>query len=370
MRIALVGPTHPFKGGIAQHTTRLAHELVARGHQVQLVSWSAQYPALLYPGQRQVDEPEGPVFPGTSYPLSWKNPGSWWRTARRLRNSCDLVVLVVVTPLQAPAWLTMIRALGGTQVLALCHNVLPHERRAIDVRLVRKLLGRVAGVIVHSEAQAATARALTNRPVEVAFLPLHHPFGTGAAAQQIRHSLLFFGLVRPYKGLDVLLRALVDVPDVRLVVAGEFWGGSRGTRDLVRALGLQDRVELRDAYVPAAQVAGLFTACDALVLPYRQSTASQNADIAFGFGVPVVATTVGTMARQVLDGVNGLLCSPEDAPALAKALQRLYEPGMLAHLRAGIFPAPEREQWAAYVDAVERLAFPARQPGHERERRV
>src|SRR5512143_1820501 len=139
MRIAVVGPTHPYKGGIAQHTTELAHRLAARGHDVRLESWSAQYPDRLYPGRQRVTEPELPPFPGTSYPLSWRWPAGWLRLGRRLRREVDAVVLVVVTPVQAPAYLGILRGLrpgrGGPRVLALCHNVLPHERRAVDVPL-------------------------------------------------------------------------------------------------------------------------------------------------------------------------------------------------------------------------------------------
>jgi glycosyltransferase involved in cell wall biosynthesis len=155
MRIAVIGPAHPFKGGIAQYTTELAHRLTGAGHQVSLVSWSHQYPKLLYPGQLTVARPEVPLFPGTSRLLSWRRPDSWYRVGRRLRDQ-DLVVLVVVTPVQMPAYLGILAGLGrhrAARVVAQCHNVLPHERRAIDVRLMRAVLSRVDGVLVHSPAE-------------------------------------------------------------------------------------------------------------------------------------------------------------------------------------------------------------------------
>ncbi|WP_018501495.1 glycosyltransferase family 4 protein [Parafrankia discariae] len=393
MRIAIIGPTHPYKGGIAQHTTELAHRLAARGHEVRVESWSRQYPARLYPGQQRVDTPEGTPFPATSYPLSWRRPDSWLRLGRRLRGpgtpgsaaAADLVVLVVVTPIQAPAYLgilTGLRGLAGPRgraagtrpsraVLALCHNVLPHERRRIDEPLVSAVLRRCSAVLVHTDPQAKLAAELTAAPVRVAEMAPHlwtaadqDPARSGPASEPTRgpasgparepaRELLFFGLVRPYKGLDVLLRALAAGPeDVRLTVAGEFWGGIESTRALVAELGLGERVTLRPGYVPAEDVPALFAAADALVLPYRAGTASQNVDLAHLHGVPVVATRVGTLTTSVRDGVDGLLVPPDDPAALAAALRRLYEPGVLAGLRAKVAPPDIDSAWDGYLDAV------------------
>jgi D-inositol-3-phosphate glycosyltransferase len=197
--------------------------------------------------------------------------------------------------------------------------------------------------------------------VVVSPLPPPHLFSTGgdvpsAVGRPVSRCLLFFGIVRPYKGLDLLLRALVDVPDVRLVVRGEFWGGSEPTRALLAELGIADRVDLREGYVDAQEVPALFAAADALVLPYRSSTASWNASLGHEHGIPVVATRVGTMAEQVRDGEDGLLCEPDDPAALAAALRRLYEPDVLEKLRAGIRPPSGQAQWDAYVAALEDAA--------------
>ena len=363
MRIAIIGPTHPYKGGIAQHTTQLAHRLAALGHEVSLESWLRQYPDRLYPGQQRVEEPELPPFPGTRYPLSWNRPDGWWRLGRRLRRQVDAVILVVVSPVQAPALAVLARAVGqGPKLIALCHNVLPHERRSIDERLIRAVLSRATSVLVHADAEQALARTLTAAPVAVRPLPPPHSFNgsdhfTPDPDRPITHQLLFFGLVRHYKGLDVLIRAMVDVPaHVRLTVAGEFWGGIESTQSLVADLGLTDRVDLRPGYVDAADVPALFQASDALVLPYRDSTASWNGSLAHEQGIPVVATRVGTMAAQIRDDVDGLLCEPEDATGLAEALTHLYEPGVLPRLRRGIGPSQGEASWDDYVVAVEGLA--------------
>lgn len=339
MRVAIVGPAFPYKGGGARHTTELAHRLAAAGHDVVIESWRAQYPSFLYPGQQTISEPEGEPFPGTRRRLDWRRPDGWWRTGRALR-SCDLVVLVVLSTVQVPSYLGILAGLGGrTPVVALCHNVLPHERKSYDEPLMRRLLRKVDGVLVHTEAQADLARGLTPRPVRVAEMAAHLP-AAGAAAPgdgKVRRRLLFFGIVRPYKGLDVLLRALAEGPDdVALTVAGEFWGGLDETRELVGSLDLASRVELRPGYVPAADVPGLFAAADALVLPYRTATASQNVWMAHEHGLPVIATDVGGFAGQIRDGVDGLICQPDDVASLAAALRRFYEPGEPERLRSEI----------------------------------
>ncbi|RFU40083.1 glycosyltransferase [Actinomadura logoneensis] len=363
MRIAVVGPAFPYKGGGAHHTTELAHRLAAAGHEVVVESWRAQYPGFLYPGQQTIDEPEGEPFPGTLRRLDWRRPDGWWRAGRSLRGH-DLVVLAVLSPVQVPAYLGILAGIGRrTPVVALCHNVLPHERRPYDRPLMKALLTRVSGVLVHSEEQARLARTLTARPVRVAEMPAHLPTPSGtdgvsgvsgaadaAAEAGVRKRLLFFGIVRPYKGLDVLLRALAEgPPDVSLTVAGEFWGGLEETEALVASLGLADRVELRPGYVPAAEVPGLFAAADALVLPYRAATASQNVWMAFEHGLPVIATRVGGFPDQVRDGADGLLADPDDVASLAAAIKRFYRPGEPERLRAAVEAPDHGPLWDVYL---------------------
>lgn len=362
MRIAVVGPAHPYKGGSAQHTTELAHRLSAAGHQVALESWSAQYPKRLYPGQLTVDRPEIELFPDTEWPLAWNRPDGWWLTGRRLGRRFDAVVVAVFTPIQVPAYLALARAAraGGAKVVVICHNVLPHEHRRLDRPLMKALLRRADAVVVHSAEEAALAATLTSAPVEVAALPLHLPHAEpGAFApgtpRPPRNRLLFFGIVRRYKGLDVLLRALADTkPDVSLTIAGEIWEDRDGLLRLISDLQLGDRVTLSDGYVAADDVPPLFAAADALVLPYRSGTASQNALIALQFGIPVIATRAGAIADSVADGVNGLLCAPGDVSDLTRAIRTLYEPGTLELLQQGVRTPDTGRAWADYVAAVER----------------
>ncbi|MGH3188807.1 MAG: glycosyltransferase family 4 protein [Streptosporangiaceae bacterium] len=398
MRIALVGPAHPYKGGGARHTTELAHRLTAAGHDVIIESWRAQYPARLYPGQQTLDTPEGDPYPRTYRRLAWYRPDGWLSAGRRLR-SADLVVFALLTPIQAPAYLAILAALRTTLRTALrttlrttlrhrartaviCHNVLPHERRPGDVPLTRALLSAADLAVVHSAAQAAQARTLAPRTqIAVAQMPAHLP-AVATAPADVREihcperavvpppgqpqssvadpepgattcRLLFFGIVRPYKGLDVLLQALAQVPaHVTLTVAGEFWGGTDDTEKLIADLGLTDRVTLRPGYVPASDIPALFGAADALVLPYREATASQNALLAFAHGIPVITTTAGTLADHVRHNVDGLTCAPGDPDALARALTAVSDPQTARRLRAAVTPIDPDPAWSAYLDAL------------------
>jgi glycosyltransferase involved in cell wall biosynthesis len=322
VRIALVGPAHPYKGGGARHTTELAHRLAAAGHDVVISSWRAQYPQRLYPGQQTIDVPEGQPYPRTGRRLRWYRPDGWLAEGRRLARA-DLVIFALLTPLQMPAYLTILAGLRlrpgrrPPRTAVICHNVLPHERRPGDAMLIRTLLAHVDTVIVHSAGQAKLARELApGVPVVTAPMPPHLPMAdrenhdtertvvpapgrlrAARADADGRCHLLFFGIVRPYKGLDVLLRALARAPQtLTLTVAGEFWGGTGKTEKLIAELGLADRVRLRPGYVPAAGIPALFAAADVLVLPYREATTSQNALLAFAHGVPVITTTAGRLA--------------------------------------------------------------------------
>jgi glycosyltransferase involved in cell wall biosynthesis len=378
VRIAIVGPAYPYKGGAAQHTTALAHRLSGVGHETALISWRAQYPKLLYPGQLTVDAPEGEPFPDTERQLAWHRPDSWWLTGRGLaRRRFDVVVLSVVTPVQVPAYLTLAKAAraGGCTVVALCHNVLPHESRSPDRLLMKALLRSVDALIVHSGGEAALAATLTSAPVVVAALPPHLPHNGRVVAargepESRRNRLLFFGIVRRYKGLDLLLRALAQAtPPVSVTVAGEIWDGRDDLLRLISDLGLEDRVTLSEGYVPTSDVSAVFASADALVLPYRSATASQNALIAFGLGIPVIATRVGAIADAVEDGVNGILCPPGDVAGLARAIEALYQPGALERLRRGVRVPDPGPLWDDYLAMVEKAVAAGRSEaarGHPR----
>jgi glycosyltransferase involved in cell wall biosynthesis/SAM-dependent methyltransferase len=381
LKVAVVGPTHPYKGGVAAHTTSLAHELAEAGHDVTLVSWSHLYPSRLYPGEQAVPggAPDVEPFPRTVRALSWARPDTWVRTGRRLRGF-DVVVVVHVIPAVVPAHLALLRAAGagrrsakrgtsgsGPRTVVIAHNVLPHETHLGDRELMQQFFERVDSVLVHSDSQARLAYELGAPRVSVTDLPPHLP--GGAPVERVDHEgpprLLALGIVRDYKGVDLLMEALAEVPGPTLTVAGEMWGASgERVKELAQDPRLRDRVEVHGGYVPADRLAPLLASHDVLALTYRSATASQNALLGQQHGLPVLASDVGTFGGQVRDGVDGLLVPPGDKQALVDALRRLAQPGCTDALRLQVRPPDLSGPWARYVGTIEALAAvePAAEP--------
>ena len=373
LKVAVVGPTHPYKGGVAAHTTSLAHELAEAGHDVTLVSWSHLYPSKLYPGEQAVPggAPDVEPFPRTVRALSWARPDTWLRAGRKLRGF-DVIVVVHVIPAVVPAHLALLRAAGaarrsaqrgvtrsGPRTVVIAHNVLPHETHPGDRQLMQRFLERVDSVLVHSDSQARLAYELGAPRVSVTDLPPHLP--GGAPVERLAHDgpprLLALGIVRDYPGVDLLMEARAEVPGPSLTVAGEMWGASgERVRELARDPRLRDRVEVHGGYVPADRLAPLLASHDVLALTYRSATASQNALLGQQHGLPVLASDVGTFAGQVRDGVDGLLVPPGDKQALVDALQRLAQPGCTDRLRSQVRPPDLSGPWARYIGTIEALA--------------
>ena len=372
LKVAVVGPTHPYKGGVAAHTTTLAHQLAEAGHDVTLVSWSHLYPSRLYPGEQAVPggSADVPPFPRTVRALSWARPDTWVRTGRRLRGF-DAIVVIHVIPAVVPAHLVLLRAAGAgrtrpatapahrPRTVVIAHNVLPHETHPGDRELMQRLFQRVDAVLVHSDSQARLAYELHAPRVSVTDLPPHLP--GGPPVERPEHDgpprVLALGMVRDYKGVDLLMEALAQVPGPTLTVAGEMWGSSGArVKELAQDPRLRDRVEVHGGYVPADRLAPLLAAHDVLALTYRTATASQNVLLGQQHGLAVLASDVGTFGSQVRDGVDGLLVPPGDPQALVAALERLAEPGYAARLRSAVRPPDLSGPWARYVGTIEALA--------------
>ncbi|WP_179872455.1 glycosyltransferase family 4 protein [Microcella indica] len=361
--VVIVGPTHPHTGGIAQHDTRLAHELAARGVHTRVESWRAQYPKRSRNGLGELaqDKPELPIFPEVTERLKWYSPASWVSLRGRLA-SADTVVFAVVTPFHAVpyAW----SALGKTvpKRIAIVHNVVPHESSRVDRLLMRWLLKRMDQIIVHNDSQADLARALGVAPHRIAVAAL--PFPGIAEPDDIPRPprldsddplrLLFFGMVRRYKGLDHLLEALALTDDATLEVAGHFWEDIETYRAHIRELGLDTRVTLRDGYVDASEIPELFSRSDVLVLPYRSGTSSIVSDLAFAHKRPVIVSDVGDLADEIDDSVTGLVVPPLDKPALARAIEHMADRTRLARMADAVAQRPDKSaaEWSLYVSTV------------------
>jgi glycosyltransferase involved in cell wall biosynthesis len=358
--IVVVGPVPPLKGGVAQHTDHLARALLEGGLDVNVETWANQYPTFLYPGQQYV--PDRDSVPEAPYPvrraLRWFDPLGWVRSGWRARRR-SMVVFALVVPVQVVPFL-VIRWCAGIgrsrpRFVLIAHNVLPHEPRLGDRWLVMLLARSVDRMVVHSESEAALARNLTSTSVGAVPLPAHPPTSVSVdrRGEPATRRILFFGLVRPYKGVEDLLDALVQVPQVELLIAGEVWGGVEGLQAMIDSRQLADRVEVQAGYVADADVPAVFAACDALVLPYREGTGSQNVLLGHQLGLPVIATDVAGFATQIKEGRDGFVCHPHDPDGLAQAIRMLYESGVLDHLRDGIAAAAGPSvSWTEYLTTL------------------
>lgn len=367
MKIAVLGPAYPLRGGIAQYTTLLASHLAAR-HEIRLYSFAQQYPARLFPGRSQID-PSAPLVQIEArrwltpwQPLSWRRVTRDWSGWRP-----DRLVMQWWVPFMAPmtAWLLRAARKLGVASTLICHNVLPHEQKRIDVALIKLALRHADRLIVHGEPDRERAlRLLPRARVDVLFLPSYADLRAGdwtrdrarAVLKLTRPTLLFFGFVRPYKGLLDLIDALPAVLtqiDVDLLVVGEIWGDAQPYHRRVRELGLADRVRFVDQYVSNEEATSYFAAADLAVLPYRDATGSAVLQLAFGLGVPVVATRTGGMSEAVDDGVTGYLVEPGDVAGLSAAIIRYFKEDRSGAFRAAIAQQRDRFSWDRLLDVIE-----------------
>jgi len=374
LRAAILGPTYPHRGGIAHYTTLLARALAPR-HELSIISFRRLYPGLLFPGTTQFDtsgasiEPPQPPEPI----LDSVDPRSWIRAGSRLRELApDFLVVPWWHPFFGPSLGTAARrARAGRDRPArifLCHNVTPHEGTPLDRALTAYGLGAADAFLVHARSEAAKLETLAHgRPVRVHPHPSYEIFSDRAPSREEARALLgltgrvvlFFGYVRPYKGLEDLLRALALArPDSwdALLVVGEFYEPPERYRALLEDPRIRDRVRVVNRYVPNEEVARWFAAADVAALPYREATGSGIAQVAFGAGLPVIATRTGGLEEVVEEGASGLLVPPRDPPALARAIERFFDENLALTLREGVARNRRRFEWEGLVEAIESLA--------------
>ncbi len=373
MRIVFIGTCYPMRGGLAHFNAILARKLSPR-HQVTFLSFTRQYPEFLFPGKTQyvTDADRAAVARYDAEPMVDSiAPWSWWRTARRAaREQPDLLMYKYWMPFFAPAFGTIsrwVKRWSNARVLFICDNIIPHERRLFDTALTRYAVSPVDGFITMSES--VTQDLLRVKP-DARWKLIQHPiyniFGDRGEKREARERLkleegpwiLFFGYIRKYKGLDLLLRALVEARrrlPVRLLVAGEFYEGETEYRRLVSELGLESAVRFHDQYIPEDEVRFVFSACDAVVLPYHSATQSGIVQIAYQLDCPVICTDVGGLKEVVLDGETGFIVPPEDPAALAQAIVRYYADNWEPRMRQGVEREKLKYSWAPLVDAIEEL---------------
>lgn len=325
MRIAFVGPVPPLRGGIPQHAARLIETLREEGHEVEVLSWAAQYPGFLYKGPQT--DPDAERLPDASFALRWWAPWTWWSAGRRARRA-DLLVFTWVTPFHAVPLRVVLAAAGRVKSVAIVHNPLPHEPLPLQRPLTRWVLGRATRCLVHASSSARElAELVPGATIDTVTMPSLLKVEPTPLPPRPPLKLLFLGFVRPYKGLDIAIDALKLLvekgEDVTLTVAGEFWEPVETWHERVAAAGLDGRVDLQPGYASDDRVRELLRTHHMLVAPYRSATQSGVIPIALAAGRPVVATNVGGLAEQVRDGVDAAVVSSADAESLARGVGRV-----------------------------------------------
>ncbi len=343
MEITILSPAWPYRGGIAAFSERLARQLLSEGHQVRLYTFTLQYPGFLFPGKTQFSVEPQPQDLVIERQLSSVNPLTWIRLGRHIRREApDVLILAYWMPFMAPCMGSVARLAKGnghTRVIALCHNLIPHEHRPGDSLLTKWLLGSVDGVMALSQSVCDDVhRFRPLMPTMASPHPIYDNFGSSVdRTEACRHLgldpqyryFLFFGLIRAYKGLDWLLEAFAqivnrkssDCPEVKLIIAGEFYSDGEPYHQQARELGIDEHLVWRSEFVPDSEVRYYFSAADLVVQPYKTATQSGVTQIAYHFLKPMLVTRVGGLSEIVADGKVGFVVNP-DAPSVAEGMLR------------------------------------------------
>ncbi|GIV53529.1 MAG: glycosyl transferase [Candidatus Kapaibacterium sp.] len=380
LRIAIIGPAYPYRGGPAAVVGHLYHAL-SEHHWVQVFSFSRLYPRILFPGTRQEDISRQPIKPHPAERIIDSiGPRTWYRTARAIAAARpDVVLLDWYQPFFGLCYSEILRTLERlypVPVVILAENVISHEARWLDWWLLRRTFRYASGFIAFSDAVAQRLRQLSaHRPVVRAHLPLFVTPDSApvawtpqAAKEKLglsgKRVVLFFGYIRPYKGLATLIEAFarVEQPHAVLLIVGECYEDPERYQRLIAASGAADRIRWIAEYVPNEDVPLYYTAADLVVLPYHSGTQSGVQRIAFAFGKPVLVTDVGGLAEDVRQFGAGEVVPPRDSDALASTLTRMLAEPSLDRYIAGARTAAEHTRFERIVETIERLTAQLRAP--------
>lgn len=370
MKVVILGPAWPYRGGIAAFSERLARQYQSEGHEVHLVTFTLQYPSFLFPGKTQYSTEPAPEGMKISRLMSSINPFSWLRAGRRIRKEKpDLIVSAYWLPFMAPCLGSVLRCAKRkcTRRVAILHNLIPHEHRFGDRMF--------SNWFVHScDAFITLSRSVLDeidefdpkrqRPRTFCPHPLYDHYGEllerGVALQQLglrenQRYVLFFGFIREYKGLDLLLDAMADERmeqlGVKLIVAGEFYGDSRPYIDRISRLEIGDRVVMHTDFIPDHEVNRYFCAADLVVQPYKSATQSGVSQIAYHFEKPMVVTHVGGLPEIVPDGKAGFVVEPTPQ-AIADAIVRYFKEDWSLKMQEGVRDEKRKYSWSNMTKAI------------------
>lgn len=371
-KIVIIGPVYPYKGGIA-HYTALMYRTLAGAHDVTLVSYSMQYPKLLFKREQRDWENKTFKIDDAVYWINTANPFSCIKATKKINKiNPDMVIIQWWHPYFAPCYCILMTFLKKSiHKVFVCHNVFPHERFAMDRKLTKLVLGKGDAFIVHSEMDKNDLLEIKPDAVfKKTFIPTYNAFKLNNISKENAREmldllenekvLLFFGFVREYKGLKWLIKAMPSVlkrlSNVKLLIVGDFGADKDAYLSLIEECGITNIIEIYDGYIPDGEVEKYFAACDMVVCPYESATQSAIVQIAYGFEKPVIATNVGGLPEVVEDNKTGYIVKSKDSVLLAERICEFYEKDKGKEFHEHIVKAAYKFSWDRMRETVEELA--------------
>lgn len=371
-KVVILSPAHPLRGGIASSSQRLAYALQEAGCEVVIYSFCLQYPKMLFPGKTQYTDDPAPSGLYIKTVINSINPFNWLKVGLQLRKERpDLVIARFWIPFMGPCMGTILRIArsnGFTKTMSIADNIIPHEHRVGDRPFTRYFIGGVDSFVVMSEAVGEDVRQFSaTKPVVCTPHPIYdnygEPLSQAEALEELgltadKRYLLFFGFIRDYKGLDLLLKAMADKrfrnSDIRLIVAGEFYGNEAYYQNLIDTYDLADLLILKTAFIPHDEVRLYFCAADVVVQPYKSATQSGISQLAYHFGKPMIVTHVGGLPEIVLHNKTGYVV-PVDEGAIADAIFTYFEKKQAAAMTQAVMDRKHLYSWEHMVKAIKNL---------------
>ena len=366
-KVVLIGPAYPYRGGIAAFNERMAREFLSMGYEVDVFTFTLQYPGFLFPGKTQYAEGPAPSDLNIVRCINSTNPLNWRKVARRIRKEhYDLAVFAYWMSFFAPCYSAIARGLKGVKRIALVQNMIPHEKSLLDKLLPPRFVKSMDGFVTLSKAVLDDVAKLDKcqKPKTWSPHPVYDQYGPIEPREQALERLgldpqyryvLFFGLVRPYKGLDLLIEAAANKRlqnyNVKVLVAGEFYEPKEQYIDEIAGLGMEDRVVIHDHFIPDEQVKDYFNAADLVAQPYRSATQSGVTQIAYHFEKPMLVTDVGGLGEIVPNDKVGYVVYPE-MHSIANALVDFYENDRFEEFRMNLLKEKEKFSWPKLVEAI------------------
>lgn len=371
MKIVLLGPAHPYRGGIAALNDRLAVQLMREGHEVVVYNFKLQYPRFLFPGKTQYTQDPSPEGVDIRRKVNSVCPWNWWRVGNELKKLVpDLLIVRYWLPFMAPALGTICRRVhtnGHTRIICIADNIVPHEKRPGDKMFTRYFVKGIDGFIAMSqEVYRDLDRFVTNPQKRLAPHPVYDHYGESVPREKALERLgleknyrylLFFGFIRDYKGLDLLLEAMADENigrrPLKLIVAGEFYGNEAYYRELIEKYGLSDRLVMHTEYIPDREINNYFGAADLIVQPYKSATQSGVTQIGYHFDKPMLVTRVGGLAEIVFPDA-GYVVEPRGS-AIAGAIADFYDNDREEIFVARVKKWKQKFSWSNLTKAISDL---------------